>query len=237
MLKSLSAAWDRTQVWTFRICLRTCDFLFLVSAPRLLWAFMRIYALELRRSPYRWPRSFASTLARTKSEQSVRELVYGETPVVSGAWLFWRAGVTRDSRFVDLGAGRGRALLAARWLGADVRGVELLAEHVRLVAGILENVNVRIVVGDAGRVELCDATHLYIAWTGYSQETRDRIVQQMRGARPGTRIITVDSPVVDPDFAILSRHHLLYTWGPVPAWVQEYRPTPSADRSGELEHC
>ena len=56
----------------------------------------------------------------------LREAMYGETPVHTALWLFWKAGLGKGGQLVDLGAGRGRTLLAARWLGAGARGVELL---------------------------------------------------------------------------------------------------------------
>ncbi|MFC1609590.1 class I SAM-dependent methyltransferase [Myxococcota bacterium] len=226
--RSLSAAWDRVQLLVFRVGLRACDLIVLILRPRLLGTYLRLFWLEIRHSPYKWPRSFEATLARTQSGQGVRELVYGETPVVTGIWLFRRAGVDERSKLVDLGAGRGRALIAARWLGAQARGVELLAEHVRLVSGPLGRAGIALEAGDGADADLSDATHVYLTWTGLNQLTRDRFVERLETCQPGTRVIAVDAPVEHDSFTTLSRHDLLFPWGSLPVWIHERDRSSSA---------
>lgn len=213
--------WARFQLVTMRGLLRIADLIVLVPTPRLLWAYLHLFWLELRHSPYRWPRSFETTLARKQSRQAASELVYGETPVVTGLHLFRCAGVTGDSRFVDLGAGRGRALIAARRLGASVHGVELVEAHVRLTGALLERVGIRLEAGDAADADIEDATHVLMTWTGLRPETRERFVRRLRTCRPGTRVITIDEPLEAPGFAPVSKHDLPFVWGYVPVWVQE----------------
>jgi hypothetical protein len=125
---------------------------------------------------------------------------------------------------VDVGAGRGRALLAARWLGAEARGVELLADHVASVAGQLRPAGISLTVGDAIREELGDATHVFAAWTALSPETKARLVERFRGCRPGTRFVTVSRPIEGAGFVTLARYRMLFTWGFESVWLQEYRP-------------
>ncbi len=50
---------------------------------------------------------------------------------------------------------RERVLLAARWLGAEARGVELLAEHVTCMAHWLAPAGITLVQGDAAQADLC----------------------------------------------------------------------------------
>ena len=216
--------WERIELAALRVVLRVADLAVLLSWPRLLWAYLRIWWLELRRSPFRWPRDFAATLARTRSGQSLRELVYGETPVVTARTLFRRAGVEPGSVLVDLGAGRGRALLAARTLGARAIGVELIEEHVRLAAPVLDRVGVELKVGDATRAAIDGASHIYLTWTGYQPSTRDKVTACLERADPGTTVIAIDCPVDGVRFRTDAKYELLYPWGFVPVWIQTREP-------------
>jgi len=202
---------------------RTGDLAVLVWRPRLLGPYLGLWLREALVSPYRLRRSFEVTRVLQASGQGFRELMYGETPVHSALWLFWRAGLGKGGQLVDLGAGRGRTLLAARWLGAGARGVELLEGHVALAMGPLKRAGAELVLGDATQADLQDATHVFTNWTALTPETRARLVERLRTCRPGTRILTVTRPVGAEGFTVLSRHWLLFTWGLEPVWIHEYR--------------
>lgn len=216
--------WERVELAVLRMALRAADLAVLLLWPRLLCAYLRLWWLELCHSPYRWPRDFASTLARTGSGQSLRELMYGETPVFTAKTLFARAGVKPGSVLVDLGAGRGRALLGARMLGARAIGVELVEEHVRLVSGVLSTVGVDMKVGDAASWDVSEATHIYLTWTGYNQITRDRLVEHLRTTQPGTTIMAIDCPIEANGFRTDGKYDFIYPWGFVPVWIHTHVP-------------
>ncbi|MFP2906199.1 class I SAM-dependent methyltransferase [Pyxidicoccus sp. 3LFB2] len=202
---------------------RLGDLAVLVWRPRLLVPYLGLWLREALVSPYRLRRSFEVTRLLQASGQTFNELMYGETPVHTALWLFRKAGVGEGSRLVDLGAGRGRTLLAARWLGARALGVELLQSHVALALRPLKRAGAELVMGDATQADLQDATHVFTNWTALSQETRARLVERFRTCRPGTRILTVTRPVDAEGFTVLSRHRLLFTWGLEQVWIQEYR--------------
>lgn len=200
---------------------RTLDMLLLLPRPRLLRAYVGLWWARVLRSPYTWPRSFEAVRKLKTTGQTLRELMYGETPVVTALWLFWRAGVRRGSRLVDVGAGRGRALLAARWLGAEARGLELLAEHVSLTAGMLKRTGAELVQADALTEPLDGVTHVFVNWTAFSPTTKQRLAERFRQCPPGTRIITVTRPIEGDGFKVRSRHLQLFTWGVERVWIQE----------------
>jgi hypothetical protein len=216
---------DRARLFAYLFLLRVADLLLLLPRPRLLYAYLVIWFLELRHSPYRWPRSFEAIRLSRQAGQSPRELVYGETPLVTGVWLFWRAGLRRGHHLVDPCAGRGRALLAARWLGARATGYELLREHVELVTRPLRWAGVSLVHGDGATADLRGASHVYLTWTGHSQHSRARFETGLQAIPAGSRVIAIDAPVGDTErFRVVSRHEPLFTWGHVPVWVLERRP-------------
>jgi hypothetical protein len=212
------------QVLVFGIVIRFTDVLLLLWRPRLLRPYLAIWWAELRHTPYKARRSFEVVRALKTSGQRFRELIYGETPLVTALSVFHRAGVGRGSRLVDLGAGRGRVLLAARWLGAEARGVELIADHVKRVEGSLQRAGITLTVGDMLQEELGDATHIFTNWLALSPETKARLIERLRTCRPGTRIITVTRPVEAQGFVPLSKHWRLFTWGIEVVWLHEYRP-------------
>lgn len=200
---------------------RLFDVLVLLRRPRLLPPYLGLWLREVLVSPYRLKRSFETTRVLQASGQIFKELMYGEMPVHTGVWLFWKAGLGRGSRLVDLGAGRGRTLLAARWLGAEALGVELMQHHVDLARKPVEKAGAQLIVGDATLADLQDATHVFTNWTALTPQTRARLVERFRTCRPGTRIITVTRPVEAPGFTVISKHRLLFTWGPEHVWIQE----------------
>ncbi len=202
---------------------RLGDLAVLVWRPRLLAPYLGLWLREVLVSPYRLRRSFEITRLLHATGQTFRELIYGETPLHSGVWLFRKAGLGKGGRLVDLGAGRGRTLLAARWLGAEARGVELLERHVALATGPLKKAGAELVLGDAAHADLQDATHVFTNWTALTPETRARLIERFRTTRPGTRIITVTRPVEAEGFTVLSRHFLLFTWGLEHVWIHEHR--------------
>jgi hypothetical protein len=214
------------QVWVFSIVIRLTDVLLLLWRPRLLRPYLGLWWQERVHTPYRARRTFEVVRALKATGQRFRELIYGETPLLTAITVFKRAGVGPGSRLVDLGAGRGRVLLAARWLGAEARGVELLADHVTRVAPRLQAVGLTLTVGDMTREELGDATHVYTNWLALTPETKARLIERFRTCRPGTRFITVTRPIEAEGFIRLSRHWRLFTWGVEAVWIHEYRPEP-----------
>ncbi|MBN1209248.1 MAG: class I SAM-dependent methyltransferase [Myxococcaceae bacterium] len=214
----------RLQVVLFAILTRLTDLLLLLWRPRLLVPYLGIWWAEILHTPYRARRTFEVVRALKTTGQRFRELIYGETPLMTALWFFKRAGLGRGSRLVDLGAGRGRVLIAARWLGAEAHGVELIADHVTRVAPRLQAAGITLTVGDMTREELGDATHLFTNWLALTPETKARLIERFRTCRPGTRIITVTRPIEAKGFVPLSKHWMLFTWGIEAVWIHEYRP-------------
>lgn len=198
---------------------RLLDLTLLLARPRLLPVYGALWWAELFRSPYHWPRSFEAVRQVKESGQSLRELMYGEAPVFSAVWLMWRAGVRRGARVLDLGAGRGRVLIAARWLGAHARGIELRPEHVRPVQPALARAGATLEVGDAMKAEWGEPTHVFLNWLAFADATRSQLVARL-GALPSCpRVIAVGPEVTGGSFTRQSRHWVLMTWGPERATV------------------
>ncbi|WP_244237253.1 class I SAM-dependent methyltransferase [Corallococcus llansteffanensis] len=207
---------------------RFTDVLLLLWRPRLLRPYLGLWWQRLVRTPYSARRTFEMARALKATGQVFRELVYGETPMLTALLFLMRAGVGPGSRVVDLGAGRGRVLIAARWLKAEAHGVELIPDHVARVAPWLEPAGITLTVGDMTREPLTDVTHVFTNWVAFTPETKERLITNLRTCRPGTRIVTVTRPIEAEGFVGHTYRWMLFTWGVEKVWLQEYRPTPEA---------
>lgn len=200
------------------------DVVVLLRRPRLLSAYLRLSWVRMVQSPYRWPRSFETIRRLHQAGQVRRALTYGETPVFTIAWLLRRAGVGPQSCVIDLGAGRGRALIGARSLGAHASGFEIAGEHVEAAAEILSKVGIELHHEDGATVDLRQASHIYVAWSHFSPATIARFVAHFEMTAVGTRFVTVGQPIEHEDFVKLSEHNVLFTWGTAKVFVHEHRP-------------
>jgi SAM-dependent methyltransferase len=194
----------------------------LLLRPSLLGAYARVWRGTAAESPYPM-HTFEKVQAAKRRGVSVRELVYGETAVFTAVRAFRRAGVTKGSVVVDVGAGRGRALLAARALGAEARGADLLESHVTHAQRALAGTGVTVEHADAVDVPLDDATHVYVTWTCLSEATRAAVRERLRATAPGTRVLTLTLPIEDDAFSVDGSLVGWFTWGLERVWLHTRR--------------
>ena len=193
---------------------RLLDQLLLLRWPRLFVAAIRIFGAGLRASPYR-EGSFARKAAARGAGLSEAELRYGETPTIVARRALARAGVRPESNLLDLGAGRGRVLLAARSLGAAATGIELLDEQRLPVEAALAQVGVVLKGGDAAVAELEGFTHLWVTWTCMSEARRVRLAARFAEELvEGTVVLGVTFEPTGPRFERLWHKKAWFTWGP-----------------------
>lgn len=191
---------------------RVLDVVVLLRTPRLIGPYLSIVRAAWVRSPFR-EGGFQRTHLARKAKQSAGELVYGETPVFTARALFKRGGVGQTSTVLDLGAGRGRVLLAARSLGASAHGIELLPEHIAPVIDAMESAGATLVEGDAAFADLSAATHIFLTWTCLSETSRARVLANLERARPGTIVFTVTFPIEHSAFEPVASVRPFFSWG------------------------
>lgn len=195
----------------------------LLARPTFLPTYLRLWRRELFFSPYRYPKAFDVLMRVKAAGQRLEELVYGELPVFSALYLFKRAGFTRGSRLLDLGAGRGRPLIAARLLGGSARGVELLPSHVTVSRDLLSTLDIVMEQGDSQNVPLGLPSHVFLNWCGLEPETRIRIERHVATLPPGTVFLSVAGPLDVRRFDVVSKHRVLFTWGTAIVFIQRRR--------------
>ncbi len=200
--------------------LRLVDAAVLLRWPRLWWAFVRTSVRGLWLSPYD-EGGFERVAASKRAGLSKKALTYGETTVWGARRILRWAGAGRGERVLDLGCGRGRVLLAARSLGADARGVELLAGHVEAVQQPLAAVGIDVVHGEAATAPLDDVDCVYLTWTCFSETARQRLATHLGRLRPGARVVTVSWPLEAPGFVPRGAKTAWFSWGRADVFVQE----------------
>lgn len=193
---------------------RVLDVLLLAWRPGLLRVYFGLWLRELTHTPYVWPkRSFETALRDASRGRRRRDLLYGELPVFSALWLLRRAGLRRGGALLDIGAGRGRPLLAAALLRARARGLEVMGSHVEVAAPLLSRAGVQLEQGDALEAELGAPTHVLLNWCAFGEATRARLMDRLEGLPPGTVLIAVTVPLDERRFPLVRRHRALFTWG------------------------
>ena len=199
---------------------RLVDTLFLLFRPRLLICSLRLLVRGLIRSPYAESGFHRVHLAR-RANLSKRELVYGETPVFTAVDLFRRSGLNASGSLLDLGAGRGRVLIAARVLGAEARGIELLPEHIHEATAPLSHIGASIEQGRAQDFRQKNATHIYIAWTCMGEQNRHELLSRLLSLRGGTIVMVVTWPIEHAEFSLMFKRKSLFSWGICDLYVYE----------------
>lgn len=180
---------------------------------------LRVALAALHRSPE--PRDgFESVLAARRAALPPEARVWGETPFCVAHALLRDAGVGPGSRVVDLGAGRGSVLLAARALGASARGCELDPGRARAIAGPLAACGATLEVADARSFDLEVPTHVWVSWITWPAPLRAELSARCAGLPAGTRVVALTWSPTGP-FRKISERRRLLPWGIVDAIVSE----------------
>lgn len=193
-----------------RPVLRGRDLLAARRDPVVRRAYLSLWRAERSVSPHE--PSFEAVRRAQGQGLSSSSLVWGETPLAVAVELLARAGVGPASTVVDLGAGRGMVLLAARLLGARARGVELDPRRTEPARPILAAAGAELITGDARDASLEEATHVWLSWTCMDPELRGALQKKLARLPAGTRVVAL-TWAPGPPFAVLESRRALFPWG------------------------
>lgn len=188
------------------------DLLILCFRPRLLVSYFLLLVDKFRHSPYgrdNFERLHVSRL----HHRSTGEFAYGETPVFVALYLFFLSGVGPKTRFIDVGSGRGSALVSAVFLGSAVVGVEIVPSHAASSRKRLSCLGVNTVVFDAALFDYSSYDVVYLPWVCFSQKTREDIVCRLAFLRSGARVICLHWAIDDDRFVDLRHGVVPCSWG------------------------
>jgi hypothetical protein len=202
--------------------MRALDLALLLRWPKLLTAYLATWKSAYQKSPFA-ESSFEKVHAARRRGRSQVEFTYGETPVVTGRSIWRRLGVGPQSVVVDLGAGRGRVLIAARTLGAKATGYDLLEAHVDMTRAPLEKVGIEVVCEDAAKVELGDVTHVFLAWTCFTERSRRQVTEHLATLPSGASVVTLDYAIDSDAFETTDERKVWCSWGRATAFTHTRR--------------
>ena len=203
--------------------MRLIDFVILLPHLKLLRVYVRTWRGAYTQSPFTENNFEKVQQARAKG-RSLGEFTYGETPVVSARKALRLYGVSDASCVYDVGAGRGRVLIAARLLGAQAMGCDLLAAHVRSAGPALAEIGAELVHKDALEVSFEGVTHVFAAWTCFTQASRKRTAKHFESVAPGTRLLLLDNPLESEAFKKIGERKIWCSWGRATLFVYERLP-------------
>ena len=114
---------------------------------------------------------------------------------------------------MDLGAGRGGVLLAAKLRGMESVGYDLNPAHIVLSENVLKPLDIHLKFGDARQVNIEDSDLVYLAWTTWAKQTRKDIESNLMAISPGSKVITLSWPLQSDGFEEIRRGVALFSWG------------------------
>ncbi len=157
---------------------------------------------------------------------------YGETPWSTGQEILETAGLGPEDTLFDLGCGRGKMVFLAHLLcGARAVGVDLLASYLLIGEKIAARLGLEGVVfehADFSRVDLSEATAVYIAGSVFEKQTRQELMARVDDLSEGTIWITVTWPSPHPRLELFQQKECSFSWGRETAYF--YRVGPSCRR-------
>merc|ERR1712224_728357 len=132
----------------------------------------------------------------------VRSLVAGEITFAAFVALASTLNVSPGERFLDLGSGVGRAVVAWALTFPDctAAGIEIRTElHERAVgvlAGLRDDVRKRIYLhcGDMFDQDWCEANVILVNSTGFCDELMARVAGKLQETALGTRVVLLSQP-------------------------------------------
>lgn len=180
---------------------------------------VRAAARALHQAPM--PRErFESVLAARQAELPPEARVWGETPLCVALALLREAGVGPGASLVDLGAGRGAVLVAARALGATARGCEIDPARARAIAGPLEACGAALDVADARSWDPGAPTHVFLAWITWPAPLRQAVAARLAELGAGTRVVALTWAPTGP-FRVIHEGRRWMPWGRVDTILAE----------------
>jgi len=138
---------------------------------------------------------------------------YGETPLTTMAQIAESFGITSKDRVIEMGAGRGRgALFLGEYVGAQVKGVELIPRFVEIFQETVSSDRVEMIQGDMFTLDFSWATVIYLFGTMLGEEQ----IKELAARFPkGTKILTVSYPLEEyaPEYRVEGQLVVRFPWG------------------------
>lgn len=166
------------------------------------------------------------------------EYTYGEVSFLPFAALMYKAGLTRDSVFWDLGSGSGRAVLIAAMV-FEVRksaGVEYFASLHEAALSAGERLSrthgfaacaetLHFEHGNFLETDFHDATHVFINASALFGDTWMQLLERLQTLRQGTVVVVTSKRLPPACFTLTGTSVVEMSWGSVQAFLYQCHNT------------
>lgn len=159
------------------------------------------------------------------SQLPAEQCVYGETPAISMLGMLKRVEITSDDTLIDLGCGRGLAVMsAAANFGLHGVGIDVLPTFIERAESIARRLDltprVRFIRSDFLQQDLSEGTVFYAAATTYKRdivdEVAERVARQTASSGRRIRFITLSQPLLPPWKMVgKGRYPMMWGWNNV----------------------
>lgn len=171
---------------------------------------------------------------QARSGRDAIDYVYGEIEFTSFIALLSLARPDKKTVFFDLGSGTGKAVLACSMVYPvkESIGVEifpgLYQESCQQKLGLAQHSayiecarRIRFILGDFLKVNLDDATLIFINATALFNPTWGKLVARLEQTTHLSKVITTSKPLPSTDFTVVKSTYVSMSWGVVRAFIHE----------------
>lgn len=167
---------------------------------------------------YFWSNPFQlSRRAKRKLALPSKDLIYGETPVLTAWQLLERLSIDQADHVVELGAGRGIfSLVAALNYGCSGTALEVIPSFVRKTQSVAESLGLAklsIKRCDILKEPLPEGTLYYVTGTTFSDSSWQALQRQLAVAPEGARAISLSTPLDKLAWRVDDKDTLPFSWG------------------------
>lgn len=152
-------------------------------------------------------------------------LTYGETRWVSFIKVLDTLKLTTKDVFIDLGCGAGfLCLLVNQATACKVEGYDIIHRFIENGNQLVQAQglkNIAFYNRDFFQSDLSHGSVFYITCTCFKPEDMDKLANQLKYNRSGTRVVTITRPLKGAHFRLLDKLKLRFSWGPDLAYIQE----------------
>ena len=176
----------------------------------------------LFRSPYKISKHYL------KQRGAADIYTYGETLLTTLDQIAQEAELSSNDLLFDLGCGPGRtSLWLHSFIGCRIIGIEQIPLFVERAQDLVQRYQldqIEFRQADMRDVDYTEATAIYLYGTCFDEDFLAPLIEKLRKARPGTKLITVSYALNEfsrePYFKLIRQFPARYPWGEAQIFLQ-----------------